>query len=163
MKTALVELWRFNGTCINGHRFITHDFPDFEYGRTVIRTSNPDDMAFIDGINDPVFDEVADIVKELVTAAGKKSWSAHCFDQVFGVACDPAPSGYRYDFTEKVRCPVCGSTELPLYGWVDPPQTDIVELPYVTYNAWQKLSYDQKRERMREAIEKTNCLSYLSK
>jgi len=158
MKRLLVDLWRFTGICINGHNFITHDFPDFHYGSGIIRTADPHDLALVEAIGDPVFEEVGAIVEDLLTAAGKRNWLGHCFERVFGIACDPAPSGQRYSLTEKVRCPICGSTDLVRYGPGEPPQVDTVELPVVTYSAWQQLSYEEKREKIREALQKAGCL-----
>ncbi len=158
MQCVSVDLWRFSGICINGHEVVTHDFPDFEYGRMVIRTTDPNDLAFIDGFADPIFNEVADVIKELVIAAGRKNWYGHCFRQVFGIACDPAPSGKQYSLTERVRCPVCGSTELVRYGPGEPPKGETIELPFVTYTAWQELGLEEKRERLRQALQNVGCL-----
>jgi hypothetical protein len=158
MKLVSVDVWRFTGICVNGHNFVTHQFPDFQYGEGLIRTSDPRDLAFVQAVDDPIFEEIASIVKDLVTAAGKKNWYANCFDQVFGIACDPAPSGQRYSLTEKVHCSVCGSTELISYGPGEPPQVDTIELPHVTYAAWQQLSHDEKRERLQIALRERGCL-----
>jgi len=158
MKLVSVALWRFTGMCVNGHDFVTHQFPDAQYGEGLIRTSDPRDLALVQAVDDPIFEEIASIVKDFVTAAGKKNWYANCFEQVFGIACDLAPSGQSYSLAEKVRCPTCGSTELARYGPGEPPQVDTVELPCVTYNAWQQLSYGERKERLRIALQGVGCL-----
>ncbi|MBC7251961.1 MAG: hypothetical protein H5T62_16990 [Anaerolineae bacterium] len=158
MKRVSVELWRFTAVCINGHEFCFHRFSDFHYGDLTIRTANQSELALVE-TDDPVFNEVGSIIDELLVAAwGNKNRSDWCFDQVFPIVCDPAPSGLRYSFAEEVRCPVCNSTHLVRYGPGEPPQVDTVELPVVTYNAWQQLSYEEKRGRLRDALRKAGCL-----
>jgi len=159
MQLIAVDLIRQRATCKDcGHKFATYAFPDFEYGRKEAETQNPSDFAFVDCLSDPVCKEVSSLVKEVLSGLGKKDWQvARCFDQVFGVACDPAPSGHQYDFTGKVWCPVCGSTNTD-YGPEVPMQVETVHIPHVTHRAWQQLKEMEKRELIRETLQKVGCL-----
>lgn len=150
-----VDLWRFTGVCVNNHQFVTHDFPDFYYGRSIIRTADSQEMALVNSIDDPIYEEIGTSVEDLLVAEGKQAWVGPCFHQVFGSACDPAPSGREYSFKEKPHCPVCVTTELVRYGPGEPPQIDTIELPSVTYHAWQQLSREEKYERLRLALQET--------
>jgi hypothetical protein len=108
--------------------------------------------------SDPVFQEVRKLVDELLRPLSEEDWQqTKCFNLVFGIACDPSPSGYPYDFTGKIWCPACGS-ENESYGPEASPQIENMELPYITHNAWQQLSEMEKRARIREALQKVGCL-----
>jgi len=111
----------------------------------------------MDCFNDMVFQEVGDLVDQFLKPLGEEWKRAQCFDSVFGVACDPAPSGYRYDFTGRIPCPICGSSNVS-YGPDDLPQVEILDLAPVTHNAWQQLSYEDKQEQLQEALWKAGCL-----
>jgi hypothetical protein len=108
--------------------------------------------------NDLVIQEVGTLVDEFLKPLGKEDWQrAKCFDLVFGIACDPSPSGHPYDFTGRIWCPACSSADVG-YGPDDPPQVEVIDLSLVTHNAWQQLSEGEKRERIREALQEVGCL-----
>lgn len=160
MELIPTTLIRNNARCKDcDHRFTVYTFSDFEYGRRLGRTPDPQGLALVDCFSDMVFQEVGDLVDKFLEPLGKEEWKrAQCFDSVFGIACDPAPSGYQYDFTGKISCPICGSSNVS-YGPDDPPQVEMLDLAPVTHNAWQQLSETEKRERIREALQKAGCLS----
>jgi hypothetical protein len=154
-QRARVSLVRFHGTCANGHTFITHDIGDFDYGRRVARTVDPGDMGFVDALQSRWFDEIAGTTKEVLTLMGKARWYSRCFDAVFGVLCDPSPSGRRYDLAERPRCPECGTNKLAKYGPTEPPVVDLLELPLVSYQQWSELGAHEKRLRVVQALRDT--------
>ena len=159
MNLIPTPLIRHNARCKDcGYGFTVYDFSDFEYGQKLGSTPNPRELGLLDTFNDPVFEEVEELVDEFLKPLGTEDWQrAKCFDSVFGITCDPSPSGYAYDFTGKVWCPVCGSNEIS-YGPDVPPQVDVINLHVITHNAWQQLSEAEKRERLREALQKAGCL-----
>jgi len=159
MKRIPTPLIRHNARCKDcSHRFTVYAFSDFEYGQRLGGTPDPRELGLVDTFNDPVFEEVGGLVDEFLKPLGKEDWQrARCFDSVFSIACDPSASGYVYDFTGKIRCPVCGSSNVS-YGPDDPPQVEVIELPRVTHDAWQQLSQAEKRERIRKALQKAGCL-----
>jgi len=159
MSMVSMPLIRHHARCKGcGHRFTFHDVSEFEYGPRLGRTPDCQELGLVDGLHDSVFQEVGDLVAEFLELSGKEDWQkAQCFNAVFGIACDRAPCGYLYDFTGKVWCPVCGSNEIS-YGPDVPPQVDVINLHVITHNAWQQLSEAEKRERLREALQKAGCL-----
>ena len=141
-----------------GHEFIVHKFSDFEYGQRLGRTPDPCELGLVDTFNDPVFEEVGELVNEFLKPSGKEDWQrAKCFNLVFGITCDSSPSGYAYDFMGRIWCPVCGSP-IEGYGPEASPRVEIIDLPRVTHDAWQQLSEAEKRERIRKALQKVGCL-----
>lgn len=159
MNLIRTPLIHENARCKNcGHKFTIYTFSDFEYGSRLGRTPDPRELGFVDCFNDVVFQEVGELVDQFLEPLGTEDWQrAQCFDSVFGIACDPSPSGYPYDFTGKIWCPVCGSNEIS-HGPDVPPQVEVINLHVVTHNAWQQLSRAEKRERIREALRKVGCL-----
>lgn len=141
-----------------GHAFVVYSFPDFEYGRRLGRTPDPLELGVINCIEDEVCQEVGEFVDNLLTPGSKEEWEqAECFDTVLGIACDPSPSGYEYDFTGKIHCPVCTAWDVR-YGPEQPPQTEKIALHLITHEAWEKLSRREKRNLVREALHNTSCL-----
>jgi hypothetical protein len=159
MNTVSTPLIRHNARCRDcGNRFTFYTFSDFEYGRRLGTTVDPQELGLLDGLHDPVIKEVAKLVDDFLKPLNKKDWQRlRCFNSVFGVACDPSPSGYQYDFTGKIRCPACSSANVS-YGPESPPKVEVVDLHPVTHNDWQQLSKTEKRERIRNALQKDGCL-----
>jgi len=159
MSRVSIPLIRHNVRCQNcGHEFIVYKLSDFEYGQRLGRTPNPRELGLVVCFSDPVFQEVGELVDEFLEPLGKADWQqSRCFDLVFGIACDPSPSGYPYDFTGKIWCPICGSANEG-YGPEASPRIESMDLPYITHNAWQQLSKAEKREQIREALQKAGCL-----
>lgn len=139
------------------------DLGDFAYGEWILHTPVATDTAYLSAFENPVFDEVRSLVNELLADTGLTSGiKATCFQKVFGWACDPAPSGHRYDlFNNKLWCYACGSTNIRRH-------TDI---PYViqefylrtpTHKAWQHLEDREKRELLKKALRTVGCLEPLA-
>lgn len=157
MPSRPTKVIRWNTTCEeNGHHAITYVLAGDTYGRLLGRTPHHE-LAEFNSWEDPIFDEVGELVDKLLSQVERKSWTGEGFRRIVGVACDPAPSGYLYDFTGKIWCPVCGSPNVH-YGPDDPFQFEVIDLPYVTHEAWQQLSEMEKRERLRKALQRAGCL-----
>ncbi len=152
MSSRPTKVIRWNVTCEDqGHQAITYVLAGDTYGRLLGATPRHE-LAEFNSWEDPVFDEVINLVRELL---GRES--AECFGRVLGVACDPAPSGQLYDFTGTIWCPICGSPNVH-YRPDEPFQFEVIDLPHVTHRSWQQLSETEKRERLREALQKAGCL-----
>jgi hypothetical protein len=143
---------RWNVECGLGHRSITYVVGGDSYGRLLGSTPH-NEMALFDSWKDPVFDEVEGVVKELL---GRDRGFSDCFQIVLGVSCDPAPSGDLYDFSGKVYCPVCGSLAVT-YGPDNPPRVELIALPVATHRAWEQLGTPQKRDLVRQALDRSGC------
>lgn len=155
-----VTMLRFLITCRdNGHQTLTYGFGEFEYGRKEARTRIPDDLAYVDCSRDSVCHEVYSYVENILSKVGKKEWEmVRCNNAVFGYACDPAPSGLRYDFSGVPSCSVCGSSDVA-YGPLIPEVSERVYLPHVTHHVWNRLSRSERHTLIRTALKEAKCLS----
>ncbi len=154
MQSRPTRVIRWHVKCEDqGHQAITYVLAGDTYGRLLGRTPYHE-LAEFSYWEDPVYGEVIRLVRELLA---RERGTSECFGRVLGVACDPAPSGQLYDFTGRIWCPVCGSPNVD-YRPDDPFQFEVIDLPHVTHRAWQQLSETEKRERLREALQKAGCL-----
>jgi len=155
MPSRPTEVIRWHTRCEHGHEAITYVLAGETYGRLLGATPYHELVEF-NSWEDPVFDEMIKLVRELL-GPGPRTSTSNCFGLVLGAACDPAPSGQLYDFTGKVWCPICGSPNV--HYWPDDPfQFEVIDLPHVTHQGWQQLSQAERRERIREALRKVGCL-----
>lgn len=158
MERHKIYMVLFNAVCKRGHRFTYHGFTDFEYGKRTARTPIPDDFAYIAALNDPTFHELGKLADEYLKGTGLKEWQiADCFDVVLPLACDPAPSGHRYNFDGTHWCPMCGATEIDFYE-SEPRVEELVEVYHVSHENWKRLSEAEKREIVRNALKEAGCL-----
>jgi hypothetical protein len=137
----------FEGYCSRcNHRFdfICDDGPPGG-GRVLLSTKSMQ-PAVIYYCDDPVFEEVASIVDDLLKDRGMSQLEvAKKFDQIFGEICDMAPDSSKYSMSCNPYCPLCGS-RLTSWGPSDPPRSCKVEIPRVTHIKWDTLEPQQKRE-----------------
>jgi hypothetical protein len=143
------KIWKllFEGYCSRcNHRFdfICDDGPPGG-GRVLLSTKSMQ-PAVIYYCDDPVFEEVASIVDDLLKDRGMSQLEvAKKFDQIFGEICDMAPDSSKYSMSCNPYCPLCGS-RLTSWGPSDPPRSCKVEIPRVTHIKWDTLEPQQKRE-----------------
>lgn len=146
--TNLTKVVRWNIRCIeNGHTAATYVLAGDSYGRQ-LGVTPLSEYVIIDAWIDPVYNEVAEMVHQMF---GRTSGVSDCVLLALSVACDPAPSGNTYDFTGKMWCPVCGSSNVE-YGPDEPPQFSMMSIPMVSHDAWEALSEDQKRALVYERL-----------
>jgi len=156
MQIESILLCRRIAFCENGHEFTFHVFSDFEYGRKEAWTPHSEDFAYIDCLNDSVCGELTVLFDIFLGESNKRNLGiTGCFDHVLSYVCDPAPSGYRYSFSGKRWCPVCGTRQIHEYGT---KFTDLVQVPHVTHRNWQGLSDEQKRELTHNALKEAGCM-----
>jgi hypothetical protein len=148
MKKLLFE--GYCSSCDNHIEFISDDGPPAR-GRVLlsIKSLQP---AVIYYYEDPVYDEVASIVDDLLKDRRMSQLEvAKKFNQVFGEICDLAPDSSKYSMSGKHYCPSCGS-KLTSWGPSDPPRSCEVEIPRVTHTKWDTLDQDQKRRWIQELL-----------
>lgn len=150
---SLTKVVRWNVHCIDGgHTTRIYVLAGDTYGR-LLGFTPLSEWAVFDAWIDPVFEEVTGIVhRQLRREAG----ASDCIVSVLGAACDPAPSGYTYDFTGMIWCPVCGSSNTQ-YGPDDPLQFSMMSVPQVTHSAWMALSDEQRHMLINEALKTKKC------
>ena len=122
--------------------FEVYGFPDFEYGRRILRTKGGTQMVLLSH-EDAVVEEVGSLIQELYS--GKKLGDRErgvLFNEVFGLTCDPL-NGEPIEANQRPVCPYCGSTTLETFERV--PRTPVnVKLPLITHAAWEKKSEREK-------------------
>ncbi|MEN8241215.1 MAG: hypothetical protein ABFS17_04800 [Chloroflexota bacterium] len=123
------------------------------YGRFLGRTSK-DEIAEFFAINDPVFKEVSKLVDSILPEESRKRIG--CLHTVLESACDPAPSGERYQFLGKKGCSKCGSKNVK-HNRLDPP-IEKIYLPFVTHSEWDNLSQEEKQQRITKQLGLIGCL-----
>ncbi|MAG35328.1 MAG: hypothetical protein CL878_03640 [Dehalococcoidia bacterium] len=143
-----VRRWRI--VCADhGHETYTYVHTD-GWGRMMGRTLE-NELAEFSAWDDEVFNETADLVESLL---GRRT--AGCFHRVMRIACDPSPSGLAYDFSGADWCSVCGSRRLASLGPTG--EFDVIDIPLVTHRHWNRLSTEEKRKRLKRALEEAGCL-----
>lgn len=156
-SSNLTKAIRFNIHCVDSdHNAITYVLAGDTYGRQ-LGTTPSSELATFDAWNDPVYDEVVAMVHNLLDRTRGVS---ECVLLALSAACDPAPSGYYYDFTGRMWCPVCGSSNIE-YGPDDPPELSVKSIPCVTHNAWLAATKGERRQRIVQILESDKCSALL--
>lgn len=158
MERRKIEVLQYRGVCKNKHHFTLYGLPDFSYGQKPARTPEHDDFSVLDCSGDQVCEELGVMVSHLLGNPDKDDWRRpFCFEVCLGVASDPAPSGYHYDFTGRVWCPVCRSVEVK-YGVVTPDIWETLDVPLITHTRWLAMGQDEKLDRLRAVLQEAGCL-----
>jgi hypothetical protein len=113
------------------------------YGKFLL-FSKSGKVRFLDAINDPVFDEV----REMLKAAGAISSSttpaeADYLHEVFGKTVDRDESGEDFTMARPRSCPRCHSTDLVTLADSFAGRIDV---PVVTHEHWNSLSESEKQK-----------------
>jgi DNA-directed RNA polymerase subunit RPC12/RpoP len=143
MQITEVVLDVFDAKCVQcGASFELYRFPDFEYGRRILRTKGGTQMALLN-CEDKVVEEVSSLIQEVYR--GRKLRDRErgiLFNKLFGLTCDPLNSE-PIDATQRPVCPHCGSSSIQTFERV--PRTPVrVKLPIITHEAWEKKSRCEK-------------------
>lgn len=138
---------------------------DSPYGEFVL-ISEAGELAFMRAYDDLVFNEFRKLIREnkLVSELDDLSRS-DLLHNIFGIACDPAPDGSLYQISRKPMCPNCNTSE---YSCCWGPTHEFVELsdlniPIISHNHWNKLTNQQKKDLIEEAINNQNMSQYAKK
>lgn len=119
---------------------------DFVYGQRLIYFDNNVNLAFINLLEDEVFLEYVDMVKNVLDEHNISCSSDDIntfIDKSFGVACDTM-YGMKVDFSVgQKRCLHCNSTKFERNMMV-PESIIVTELPVVSHEEWRMLDYGQK-------------------
>lgn len=119
---------------------------DFVYGQRLIYFNKNIKPAFINLLEDKVFEEYVDMVKNLLNEhnISCSSEDINAFvDKSFGIACDMM-YGMSVDFSVgQKKCLHCGSTKFE-QNMIEPESIIVTELPIVSHEEWKMLDYDQK-------------------
>ena len=126
-----------------GAHFLTLFLGDMSYGQFLMR-SKSGQIRYLDGINDPVFDEVREILKAAGAMSSSSTWAeADYFHEVFGKTVDRDESGEEFSTMCPQSCPRCHSTDLVTLADTVAGEIDV---PVATHEHWNSLSESEKRE-----------------
>lgn len=129
---------------------------DFVYGQRLIYFDNNINPAFINLLEDEVFLEYVDMVKNVLNEHNISCSSDDIntfIDKSFGVACDTM-YGMRVDFSVgQKRCLHCGSTKFER-NMIEPESIIVTELPVVSHEEWKMLDYGQKKSIILDELKK---------
>jgi hypothetical protein len=104
--------------------------------------------AFLNAREDPVYDEVTQLLLQLPDVRTKSELArADLLQAVFGVACDPAPNGSRYKIGFP-PCPACGTHALDTWSFA---AAYIGPLLPITHGAWTAATRAEKLGWLRAA------------
>lgn len=129
---------------------------DFMYGQRLIYFDHNINLAFINLLEDEVFLEYVDMVKNVLNEHNIfcSSDDINAFiDKSFGVACDTM-YGMRVDFSVgQKRCLYCDSTKFER-NMIEPESIIVTELPVVSHEEWKMLDYGQKERIILDELKK---------
>lgn len=142
-----------------GKEFEVYRLSDFIYGERIILTEDGAEYAYVNCIDDKVYDEVGKIVDSFYE--NKKEISkikiAEYFNKVFGLSCDLI-NGKVVD-AGRVRhtCIYCYSENINIHEEIKPVIKNVT-IPVITHYVWEQYSEKEKIEIIFNALKKRGCL-----
>ena len=149
-----VSLWELRAQCLAcGHEFPSYVLPDMVYGEWLLRTCDGKEMAILQCLDNPVFDEVRELVDGLIAREknrklqrlAQKRREPTLLDRVMPICCDPL--GGAELTTAPPRCPLCQSANVDRFDH-DPPRGMGINLPVVTFHRWLAMRPDEREQKV---------------
>ena len=127
---------------------------DFSYGQRLVFINGETEYAFINLIEDGVYDEFKDMVIEILNEE-KSEVSEERTNEIvnltFGVACD-CINGYAVDFNKNQKqCAKCGSVEFER-NMIEPESLVEIQAYPITHTSWKSKNESEKKEMLRKKI-----------
>ena len=107
-------------------------------------------MAYLNSFSDMVFNEVSVIFDKVVLEEKFKNID-YLFPDVLRMVCDRSPSNKIYSL-RKPLCSICKKSNFSHFGPTNPPEIIEMDIPNATHNTWNKLSIEEKKQCVSEAI-----------
>lgn len=156
MKKKL-QLFKYRcGAC--GSEYKAPAYPSAAYGEFILRSENGVSLAYLNALNDPVFEETETIVKSF-SGISSKEGVASTLKSVFGVTCDPDADGNSFAIGLAPRCPQCGSIRPSYWEATEPPEFVEKPVPDVTHEKWSNLSEDEKHNLIKVKLRELGVVS----
>ena len=116
------------------------------YGAFLMRSTGKGATAYLNALDDPVYDEVTAILLDSphsrrMTARQR----ADVLQSLFGVACDRDSDGSEFEIGRPPACPKCGSCQPESWEVCDPPKWKDEEVPTVSHEQWFKLGEQERK------------------
>src|SRR5690606_961112 len=105
----MLRLQIYKYRCADGqHDYKAAGMPSGAYGEFLMRSEGRRAEAYLNAIQDPVYEEVDQIIKTHPRLKGKDAFQlANILRAIFGVACDSDVDGTLFRIGLRPRCPVC--------------------------------------------------------
>lgn len=123
---------------------------DFAYGKSLVVYGEGKRYAYINFLEDSVYNEFVTLVNEIITANSEKNTKSIPMQKLFSVACDPI-SNFPIRFEEQERCNDCNSCQFESL-MIKPIEFIDVEVSVITHEYWKCLDYAQKRKKIEEEL-----------
>lgn len=136
------------------HWFEHHQMSPSAYGEFLLRSETRRSERYLNGITDPVYQEVDDLLRFETRVRNRSDRErSEVLQSVFGVACDPDTDGDLFQMNLFPRCPDCGADDVETWEATEPPRVVDLEIPPVTHAAWNALSRAGKIEVLNGALD----------
>jgi hypothetical protein len=151
VPTLQLNIWRYECARCGA----TTDVPTLEggYGELTARSTTSGRAIYIRAIGNPVFREVAEIVRTVVETVGMditERRSGEVTQAAFSVACDPDTDGGTFGTDVPPACATCGSRTFTDYLGTD--ELVSVDLAEASYLVWSTMPLERRRELVRGAV-----------
>lgn len=123
------------------------------YGEFLLWSEKNSEVAYLNAVKDPFFEEVEKIFDEVIKY--KSIGSCDCVDMfqaVFSESCDTAIDGTKFRIDLQPICPNCGSRELSSWGPVKPIEYTTEDIKSVSHKHWATLTYEKKKLLIESAV-----------
>jgi hypothetical protein len=125
---------------------------DFSYGLFVMFSATPGQMAWLEAVTDPVFDEVGAILQGFSDFTTMNELTrSDVMRLLFSLACDPDPQGRPYWLS--TACSRCGGFDVKFRAELVQSQVFAVDMPNVTHDAWLALDPSVRTLRLRQGLD----------
>lgn len=131
---------------------------DFSYGQRLVYINEATEYAFINLIEDEIYNEFKNMVKELLkeeNAEVSEEKTNEIVIVTFGEACD-CINGYAVDFNKNQKqCTKCGSVEFER-NMIEPESIEEIKAYPITHTNWKIKSESEKNEILRNKLKSLN-------
>jgi hypothetical protein len=156
MKLLIVDY----GCALCGREFSAPDVPHALYGEFLLRSHGAGRMAFLDGLGDEPFQEVAALVEAHTGAERSSGVLGGLLHGVYGaVACDPDQDGNAYHLNLNAPCPHCASQQIKARKVRDPIEVVEVDVSPVTHAAWDAMGPEERARRVGDQLKALSLLA----
>lgn len=133
---------------------------DFSYGEKLVLIKDGTEYAFVNLFEDKAFEELNDLVSEILYERDinlTKGQFADCVNSVYGVTYDTF-EGSKVDFSAKnEKCVHCGAQEFET-NLIEPEQLVDIEVECITHDVWNKLSLEDKKKLLETELRSKNFI-----
>ena len=122
------------------------------YGEFVMRSEHGE-LVYLFAIKSDVYLAVGKMIDDNPKVKSLDEMDrATILQEIFGIACDLASDGTRYQITNPPICPNCQSNKMA--SWTSTYPSEFVDEPVksVTHLSWNKLTDEEKNELVNEAV-----------